>query len=364
MKLVYLSPLPWDSFTQRPHEFVEYFHASTGGDVLWINPYPTRLPRFSDLISRPQSNLTRGIPNWIKIITPIALPIEPIPFLSLINYFFFTSILDHVSGFIDHNTMIATGKPSFLATIILARFPTLGSIYDAMDDFPEFYTGIAQRSMTYYESKMSKQCHKILVSSHELKNKFSDQHSDVQLVLNGYRSQLPMPIDRAKNHPTKVIGYIGTIAQWFDWELVLQLAVTHPNYIFRLIGPQHCSPPQRLPSNIELCPAVNHADAIISMQQFDVGLIPFKQNYLTKSVDPIKYYEYRALGLPVLSTSFGEMIYRGEEKNVFLFTPEEPIESTLEKAISCTILNMDTQQFRQTNSWQSRFESARLFTDI
>lgn len=44
MQLVYLSPLPWDSFSQRPHQFVEWFHNKHGGEVLWIDPYPTRLP--------------------------------------------------------------------------------------------------------------------------------------------------------------------------------------------------------------------------------------------------------------------------------------------------------------------------------
>ncbi len=48
------------------------------------------------------------------------------------------------------------------------------------------------------------------------------------------------------------------------------------------------------------------------MAEFDVGLIPFKQNALTAAVDPIKYYEYRALALPVISTDFGEMHERGD----------------------------------------------------
>jgi hypothetical protein len=43
------------------------------------------------------------------------------------------------------------------------------------------------------------------------------------------------------------------------------------------------------------------------MRQWHAGLIPFVRNALTDSVDPVKYYEYRSCGLPVLTTLFGEM---------------------------------------------------------
>ncbi|HUU89932.1 MAG TPA: glycosyltransferase [Phycisphaerae bacterium] len=40
---------------------------------------------------------------------------------------------------------------------------------------------------------------------------------------------------------------------------------------------------------------------------FDVGLIPFKINELTKAVNPIKLREYLAAGLPVVSTPLPEV---------------------------------------------------------
>ena len=54
------------------------------------------------------------------------------------------------------------------------------------------------------------------------------------------------------------------------------------------------------------------------MQGFSAGLIPFIKNELTASVDPIIYYEYFVLGLPVLSTRFGEMALREGSPGVFL----------------------------------------------
>ena len=48
------------------------------------------------------------------------------------------------------------------------------------------------------------------------------------------------------------------------------------------------------------------------------GIIPFKVNRLTAAVDPIKYYEYRAAGLPVISTEFGEMRQRRADPRICL----------------------------------------------
>lgn len=362
MKLIYISPLPWVSFTQRPHEYVEYFHAATGGDVLWIDPYPTRLPRFSDVFSRPlHSSLTRKTPTWLKIIRPVALPIEPIPVIAQVNQLFWTGLLNEVLEFANAETQITIGKPSLLALILLKKLTSATSTYDAMDDFSEFYSGMAQRSMLRYENAICQHSTKMLTSSSYLKNKFLAKHPDVKLVLNGCRPDLPLAQHPATETKRKIIGYIGTIAQWFDWDLVITLASSNPDCIFRLIGPQHVLTPKSLPLNIEIHPALNHAEAIKAMQQFDIGLIPFKLDRLTNAVDPIKYYEYRAMGLPVLSTGFGEMSLRVNEPTVFIINAEEPAQQTLKKALACSSEKAETEIFRMQNTWQTRFLESKIF---
>ena len=50
-----------------------------------------------------------------------------------------------------------------------------------------------------------------------------------------------------------------------------------------------------------------YADLPAYCRHFDVGLIPFKVNDLTRSVNPIKLREYLAAGLPVVSTPMPEV---------------------------------------------------------
>jgi len=157
-----------------------------------------------------------------------------------------------------------------------------------------------------------------------------------------------------------VLGYVGTIATWFDWEWVITLAKTRPSDVVRLIGPVFAPAPVALPQNIEMMPSCNHQAALLAMQDFDVGLIPFKKNELTASVDPIKYYEYRALGLPVVSTDFGEMKFRGGEAGTYISRGLHDVRAIVEQALQHTATTDSVQQFKDSNTWEVRFDSAKI----
>ncbi|WP_256346703.1 hypothetical protein [Pseudomonas gingeri] len=93
MRLIYLSPMPWHSFSQRSHELVRCFHEKTDEPVLWIEPYPTRFPALGDLrqlrlasagATHPRPTYPET-PSWLTVLQPRALPIEPIPGSGWIN---------------------------------------------------------------------------------------------------------------------------------------------------------------------------------------------------------------------------------------------------------------------------------------
>lgn len=96
------------------------------------------------------------------------------------------------------------------------------------------------------------------------------------------------------------------------------------------------------------------------MQEFDVGLIPFKKILLTESVDPIKYYEYRALGLPVLSTDFGEMALRKSTDGTYLSRGVEDVGELAALALQYHASSEVICKFREFNSWKSRFDNAGI----
>jgi hypothetical protein len=363
MRLLYFSPVNWHSYYQRPHYMVRYFLAChPDNKVLWVNPYPTRFPGLQDF-SRLKFNLnstaTTIIDN-LEIISPKALPIEPLAYSEKINYLLFWQ--KHWKKFENfcntqnknNTTIIGIGRPSKLALLALQTLSYTNSFYDAMDNFPEFYSGYSRLSMSKIEKEISGLTQKIFVSSSYLATKF---YSGIK-IFNGYDMTSLPPISNplTKDSHQIIFGYIGTIGKWFDWPVVINLAQQFPDALIRLIGPQYVKYSGALPKNIELFPECPQSEAITYLNKFTVGLIPFKQNTLTQAIDPIKYYEYRAMGLPVISTRFGEMNTRNHQQGVYFFdecNQDKITEALSDKDNKNNIENINL--FRKTNDWQSRF---------
>ena len=59
--------------------------------------------------------------------------------------------------------------------------------------------------------------------------------------------------------------------------------------------------------NVHCLGFVPYAELPRYARYFDVGLIPFVLNRLTRAVNPVKLMEYLALGLPVLATRLPEL---------------------------------------------------------
>ncbi len=100
------------------------------------------------------------------------------------------------------------------------------------------------------------------------------------------------------------------------------------------------------------------------MARFSAGLIPFRNNSLTAGVDPIKYYEYRAAGLPVLTTSFGEMALRKSEDGVFFLDQARDLPSLVMSALGHRENRTTLARFRREHDWRERLVRASPFNSL
>jgi hypothetical protein len=81
-------------------------------------------------------------------------------------------------------------------------------------------------------------------------------------------------------------------------------------------------------------------------------------------VDPIKFYEYRALSLPVISTAFGEMKLRGSEPGTFSVRPGDPLAKTVAQALALLPQDQEREIFINRNSWQVRFDAIKELVQV
>lgn len=363
--LIYLSAVPWFSFEQRPQKFVRWANGAFDGDIHWIEPYPTRLPQLADLkrVSAPPLTITsKEVPDWLYLHRAKALPVEPMPGVHRINAALWRGLVETYKELCAQApAVLVIGKPSRLARALITLGIHKHAVYDAMDDFPAFYKGMSRRALERSEQHIAAHVDEVWASSTALLQKFEHGPARTRLIHNGFEAAFSPLAAPAPAQGKRVFGYLGTIAEWFDWEWILQLAKQYPQDEIRIIGPMLSPFEGTLPSNVTLHPAIPQSNALSEMRKFDVGLIPFKRTQLIKSVDPVKYYEYRSLGLPVLSTDFGEMSYRSEEPGVFLTRQSADVVEMAGKALAFRQNLKDVSDFITLNSWAARFSKTELF---
>lgn len=222
-----------------------------------------------------------------------------------------------------------------------------------MDDFPALYGPLSGHSMARRESAVASRVDWVFCSSHPLVEKFGARAERVVLVPNGYPMAGLPPVLPARERTA--IGYVGSIADWFDWPLVVEMARALPDVPIRLIGPEFVARPADLPRNIEVRPECPREAVVEEVGRFSAGLIPFRRSRLTASVDPIKYYEYAALGVPVWSTAFGEMALRGGEPAVHLVAAGTDWRRLFGTTYATQLSDEFVAEFRKANDWAARF---------
>ena len=357
-QLLYFSPVRWDSYAQRPHYFARHFLARGGASVLWVDPYPTRLPELADL-RRPRGlGLRVEADPRVAVVEAPAWPVEPLPGGAALNRALrWGPLLARLDREVEPDAVIGVGRPSALAALALDRLSGRTSFYDAMDDFPEFYSGLSRRSMRAREDAVVARVGRVFAASDALVAKFAARGVGAVRVLNAYPMRaLPPFTPRAKDAPL-VLGYVGTVGRWFDWGLVAALAGAVPAAEVRIVGPVY-QPPPTLPPNVRLAGACAQPEAIAHLRGFSCGLIPFRLTPLTAAVDPIKYYEYRAMGLPVLSTPFGQMAARGAADGVHALPGAAGLLRAVEDALRLAPDAAAVARFRAGNDWDARLDGA------
>lgn len=167
------------------------------------------------------------------------------------------------------------------------------------------------------ESEIAQKVDTVIYTAHKLKKYVLDMKPrQILHVPNGVNfdhfvnGDKAMP-DDMKNIPKPIAIYVGAIAEWFDYELIMKAAHALPKASFVLIGPDKMARERLKPlSNIYLLGRKEYQEVPAYLHNADIGLIPFNVKQfpdLVHSINPLKLYEYMACGLPTVSTEWEEL---------------------------------------------------------
>ncbi|RDY22109.1 glycosyltransferase [Criibacterium bergeronii] len=186
--------------------------------------------------------------------------------------------------------------------------------YDILDkiDFFSMYDNAYKNS----HDKLVKYAH-ILSYSSKLLEKYTNKRKDALYLPNAVNVEDFMKNKSAKNEFIKeiknkydnIIGYYGAVEKWFDQNLLYELAKKHTKWAFVIIGYVGVDIEKlKKLNNIYFVGKIPYEKLSGYANYFDVAIIPFIVNDLTNCVSPVKFFEYSALGKPVVSTNISEML--------------------------------------------------------
>jgi len=126
-----------------------------------------------------------------------------------------------------------------------------------------------------------------------------------------------------------IIGYIGTIQDRLDFDLIKYIAEKNPDKTIVLGGPiwknveKEVEEKLKSLSNIEFLGRIDWNYTPAYVNKFDVCFIPHKPNKFVESMNPMKMYEYLSLGKPIVTTkgggvdSFSDYLYIANDYEKF-----------------------------------------------
>jgi len=234
-------------------------------------------------------------------------------------------------------------------------------VYDCMDDHLEF-VGQGTPSLAAAEQRLVERADLCVFSSQTLAERVNARHlSRRSVVVNNAVSGKFLQIAEPTQTPPQVrrpdepvtFGYFGTISHWFDWDLVLRLLNVFPNARMHVVGPLETPVPDH--SRITHLGVLPHHDLVEFSRACDILLMPFKVNRLIESVDPVKLYEYIALGVPTMAPRYRESerfvpyisVYGSHDEAI------EQVRSLLDRT-AAPASRCDALGFLGRNTWEVR----------
>jgi len=249
-------------------------------------------------------------------------------------------------------------------------------VYDCMDLHTGFLnsSALTQRD----ERQLLQNSDLVLASSHTLYEHVKGVNGKTILVPNGTdylffnQAKEQIEIEAITDLSKPIIGYYGAIANWFDTNLVGELASTHPEWTFLLIGSTdlaYLEPLESL-SNVHLLGEMPYSELPAYLSNFDVCIIPFRKTPLTQATNPVKLFEYLSAGKPIVSTRLDE-ISRYEKYVRLAQTTKEWEDAIMESHAEEKTTEILNKRFNYAmeNSWEKRTRSikaafAKLFPKI
>lgn len=306
--------------------------------IIWVNSLGLRRPRFNRADFKRLAEKAKSAFGRSKAVETGANPAHP--FAEMVNPKTISWPGSRVAAALNRKSLQRQLRPllqqnrisrPILWTSLPTAVPLAGAllehalVYYAGDDFGAL-AGVDHKPILAMERELAQKADLIIAASPLIAERFPSHKTKV--LAHGVDYQLfAEPVPRAEDLPQgrPIAGFYGSINEWLDVNLIAKAAAALPDWDIVLIGKIETDVSAlRACRNVHFLGPRPHHELPSYSQNWDVSLLPFKQNRQIDASNPLKMREYLAAGQPILASyrfpaaqAFGEAILVPEESEVF-----------------------------------------------
>jgi len=328
--IIFISDVDWNTERELPvhhvvrllanHHRIIYIDNFGGIRRLRLKDLPRILSKVREILKQQfvYSSRTLGGIGSIHVFQPFIFPTQRFnKIIGKLNAFLMRRAIKRlISHYEVKDALIWTRVPSDTVWKAIEGIPRSALIYQSVDRFFASPTipRHARSRLQKYELLFSNSADIIFTSAVGLYNEKCLINPHTHFAPNGVDTTLFSPQIRSNNamsgFPRPIIGFIGSLSQVVDYEMLYQLAAMTPEWSYVFVGP--ISPDVELDyfkevQNVYFMGPVKHADLPSYVAAFDCGLIPYVISEFTEFTFPSKFAEYLATGLPIVATRLPEL---------------------------------------------------------
>ena len=290
--------------------------------VLWLNSIATRAPSLTsgrDLgkIASKLKSFVKGpthIEGGLDVYTPIVLPFPHSSLAQKVNEHLLRESLRFLRG---TRGMKDFQLWSFLPTAekFVGKLGESLSVYYCTDEWSHF-SYVDKEKIVAMERKLCERVDLVFCTARTLLERKGVYNPNTFLASHGVdHAHFAKALDdkteiaeEIRHLPKPIFGFIGLVQDWVDVDFFAYLAERRPDWTVVVVGKSLVDLTKlKKYKNIHLLGRKPYESLAGYCKGFDVSLIPFVQNELTRNVNPIKLREYLSAGLSVVSTDIPEV---------------------------------------------------------
>ncbi len=301
---------------------------SRDNKVMWVNSISMRKPNLGSArdvgkIFRKLKMMTGGLRQvgpsaWVY--QPMVIPLPHSEWAQKVNRFLLRWSLKRQARKLGmKDAQMWTFLPN--AVFMAGQLDESLVVYYCIDAWSEF-SYLDGARIAAMEKDLLEKADVCFATAHSLADSARRHNPNTFLALHGVdHAHFSKALDPATKEPADIaglphprIGFYGALHEWLDFPLIAAAAKAHPEWSIVLIG--------KIETGISLLAGLPNVHVLdrrpyetlpAYSKGFDVAIIPFQVNELTRNVNPIKLREYLSAGLPVVSTDLPEVTRCGAE---------------------------------------------------